>query len=97
MSKTIIDRAALLKARKEALDAGVDDSPEHRVGSAVTSPRRYDPESGVTSLLSDKSTGDWSWHPERYPQDPGHVFTDAEILALYPKREYIPNARVSCG
>lgn len=40
------------------------------------------------------SGGDWSWRPYRYAKDPGRVFTDAEIDALYPGRVYRPNARL---
>lgn len=88
-----IDRTLVLKERAHALAHSVDDGPEHRVGSAVFSSRRYDPDSGVTSLLADAASGDWSWKPGRYHQDPGHIFTDAEIEALYPNREYRLNAR----
>lgn len=28
--------------------------------------------------------GDWSWKPDRYPTDPGKVYTEAQIQALYP-------------
>lgn len=38
--------------------------------------------------------GDWSWRPYWYAKDPGWVFTDAEIDALYPGRVYRPNARL---
>lgn len=55
-----------------------------------------DTSAGLSSLGAD-SVGDWSWKPHRYEQDPGHKLTDAEILALYPDRVYVPNARVSCG
>lgn len=37
--------------------------------------------------------GDWSWKPWRYAKDPGHIFTDEEIEALYPGRVYTPSAR----
>jgi hypothetical protein len=55
-------------------------------------------EDAAQALLLDTSHvfgGDWSWRPYRYAKDPGHIFTDAEIEALYPNREYRPNARLA--
>jgi hypothetical protein len=75
------------------------DTPEHtlHLGGA----RRYDPDGGASaedgaqmSLLSDLCSGDWSWKPWRYKQDPGHIFTPEEIEALYPNRMYFLNARL---
>jgi len=50
-------------------------------------------EEDVVFDLAEDLFGDWSWKPDRYSQDPGRVFTDEEIEALYPNREYRPNAR----
>lgn len=29
--------------------------------------------------------GDWCWKPDRYPADPGKVYTESQIAALYPE------------
>lgn len=73
-------------------------------GRLTYNPRTYTPsdnesEGGTYSVLPDNGlgNGDWSWKPWRYAADPGRVLSDAEIEALYPGREYTPNARIQCG
>lgn len=49
----------------EQLQETILDTPEHRVASGIFSARKHDPASGITSVLVDMSTGDWSWKPLR--------------------------------
>lgn len=35
--------------------------------------------------------GDWCWKPDRYAQDPGKVYTESQVQALYPEG-YAPGA-----
>lgn len=84
---------AVAKYSDKDVRESVRDIPDHPVSSAAFSVRRYEPASGTTSLLTDMACGDWSWKPGRYPADPGRSLTAAEIDALYPNREYRPNAR----
>ena len=58
-----------------------DDAPgREREGSGMQandeSTGTYDPNADLF--------GDWSWKPDRYPSDPGKVYTADQIRALYP-------------
>lgn len=61
-----------------------------RQGNEAAGPQP--PQNDIAVLLHGDS--DWCWRPYRYQQDPGHIFTDEEIEALYPGRVYTPGARL---
>lgn len=60
--------------RTDGAHEAILDTPEHHV--ALSGVRRFDPGSGKMSLLTEQSSGDWSFCPNRfYRRDPGYTYT----------------------
>jgi hypothetical protein len=102
-------RSQPLARRKQLMDAEKDYATKHVAKLAVLEGTLQETLQGfedtpvgrhpgmaqaVTSFTLNVGDGDWSWRPYRYAKDPGHIFMDAEIEALYPGRVYVPNARL---
>lgn len=84
------DSKMVQRTRKLAPD--VLDTPEHSV--YLSRERRYDPGTGKMSMLTEQSTGDQFYLPNRYYRaDKGWVWSREMIDATYPDG-YVSNVRI---